>query len=125
MKEFSKYVKIKKIDHQLTDREVFLDLIVSLDKCWGRTQHIEEEMGLGVGTYEEPLYIIIENLLFLYYGEVTASIILWWVFNRFDEGGELCPIIVNTDNNSEQEGKEFLIKTPIQLWKLLQKINKK
>lgn len=122
MKEFSKGVKIKQTIEQPTDKQIFLNLINGLDKCWGRTQYLEEQIMLGISSYEEPLYQIIEDLIFLYYGEFKAGITLWWVFERFDGNGDLLPVTVSIDN--EEEKQEF-IKTPTQLWNFLNSFKQK
>lgn len=120
--EFSKGIKIRQKEYQPTEKEIFLDLIKTLNECWERTKTLEDKIGLGIGSYEEPLYMSIETLFFLYYGELKAMIALWWVFDRFGEKGELLPVILNKDEEGEEE---VFVKTPIQLWNLLEKISKK
>jgi hypothetical protein len=122
MKEFGKGVKVKQTTEQPTDKQIFLSLVNGLDKCWGRTQYLEEQIMLGISSYEEPLYQIIEDLIFLYYGEFKAGIILWWLFDRFDENSDLLPVTVSIDG--EEEKQEF-IKTSIQLWNFLNSFKQK
>ena len=124
MNSFGKGIKIKQSIKHPTEKEIFIDLVSTLDQCWQRTKIVEHEINIGVGNYEEPLYMTIENLFFLYYGDLIASITLWWVFERLDEDGNLLPIVINMDSGLDENGEEVFIKTPLQLWKLLQKINK-
>jgi hypothetical protein len=123
MKEFGKKLNIKHREQEPGDKEIFLDLVVSLDQCWQRTVYMEEHIGLGIASYEESLYDIIENLVFLHFSKWKAEIMLWWVFDRFDEDGNLLPI--NFNDNPEQEFEEISIETPEQLWDLFKKIEKK
>jgi hypothetical protein len=81
---------------------------------------MEEEMGMGVSNYEEPFYLVIENLVFLHYGEWRGHIILWWLFERFDDEGELLAIELNDQDKDSHE--EVLVETPEQLWDLIRKI---
>ena len=81
---------------------------------------MEEEVGMGIANYEESFYIIIENLILLHYGEWKGSIILWWLFERFNNKGELLAIELNNLDESTQ--KELLVETPEQLWDLIKKI---
>jgi hypothetical protein len=37
MKEFGKKLNIKHREQEPGDKEIFLDLVVSLDQCWQRT----------------------------------------------------------------------------------------
>ena len=48
--------------------------------------------------------------------------ILWWLFDRFNDEGELLPIEVTFHNKEDQEPEEHLIENPEQLWDLLKKI---
>jgi hypothetical protein len=116
MKGFGKGVKVKQTTEQPTDKQIFLNLVNSLDKCWDRTQYLEEKIMLGISSYEEPLYQIIEDLIFVYYGEFKAGITLWWIFDRFDEKDDLLPVTVSIDGGEE---KQEFIKTSIQLWNFL------
>lgn len=124
MKPFGKNINIKKRNDEPTEKEVFLDILQIVDDCWKRSNLMEEEMNLGISSYEEPFYITIENLIFLHYGEWKGHMILWWLFERFDDEGELLPIEVNFHNKQEEESEpeEHLIENPEQLWDLLKKI---
>ena len=120
MKPFGKNINIKKRNDEPTEKEVFLDIIQLVDDCWKRSNFMEEEMNLGISSYEESFYLIIENLIFLHYGEWRGHIILWWLFERFNDEGELLAIELNNLDESTQ--KELLVETPEQLWDLIKKI---
>lgn len=124
MKPFGKNINIKKRNDEPTEKEVFLDIIQLVDDCWKRSNFMEEEMNLGISSYEESFYLIIENLIFLHYGEWKGNIILWWLFERLDDEDELLPIEVtlNSENEEESKTEEYLIENPEQLWELLKKI---
>jgi hypothetical protein len=123
MKEFGKKLNIKYREKEPGEKELFIDLISSLNTCWNRTNYLEEHIGLGIAQYEEPLYEIIENLIFTCYPVHQAEIMLWWVFERFDEEGNTLP--VNYSTSSEEEFEEIIVETPEQLWDLIQKIKNK
>ena len=97
MKPFGKNINIKKRNDEPTEKEVFLDILQIVDDCWKRSNLMEEEMNLGISSYEEPFYITIENLIFLHYGEWKGHMILWWLFDRFNDEGELLPIEVTSE----------------------------
>ena len=120
MNPFGKNINIKRRNDEPTEKEIFLEIIQIVDECWKRTNHMEEEMGMGVSNYEEPFYLVIENLVFLHYGEWKGHIVLWWLFERFNEEGELLAIELNDDDSNTTE--EVLVKTPEQLWDLIRKI---
>jgi len=127
MKPFGKNINIKKRNTEPTEKEIFLDIIQTLDECWKRSNFVEGEINLGISLYEEPFYITIENLIYLYYGEWKGDTILWWIFERLNEEGELLPIeiTINLENQEESKTEEHLIENPEQLWGLLKKIENK
>ena len=123
MNPFGKNLNIKRRNDEPTEKEIFLDIILTLDECWTRTNHMEEVLKLGTADYEEPFYIIIENLVFLHYGEWRGHIILWWIFERFNDEGELLPVELNDQDKNTSE--EIFVETPEELWELIKKIELK
>lgn len=122
MKNFGKNVNIKPKQKGLNEKDIFLDMVDLLSECWDRSGQLEEEWGFDVSSYDEPFYLIIENLFYIKYGEWKTDIILWWVYNRFDEEGKLMPVMLNDHIDKIEE--EIFIETPIDLWEFLKRIEK-
>lgn len=122
MKNFGKNVNIKsKKKKDLSEKEIFVEIISLLDECFERSSELEQN-ALNITAYEEPFYIMIENLLFVKYGEWKTDIILWWVYNRFDEEGNVVAIKLNDHIEDKQE--EVIVETTEQLWDFLKRIDK-
>ena len=122
MKNFGKNVNIKpKKQKGLSEKEIFVDIISLLDDCFERSSSLEQH-NLNITSYEEPFYMMIENLLFIKYGEWKTDIILWWVYNRYNEEGEVSPIKLN--DHIENTEEEVLIENSDQLWEFLKRIDK-
>lgn len=122
MKNFGKNVNIKsKKKKDLSEKEIFIDIISLLDDCFERSSELEQN-SLNITAYEEPFYIMIENLLFMNYGEWKTDIILWWVYNRFNEEGNVSAIKLNDHIEDKQE--EVIVETAEQLWDFLKRIDK-
>jgi len=122
MKNFGKNVNIKpKKQKGLSEKEIFIDIVSVLDECFERSVSLEKH-GFGIASYEEPFYIAIENLMFLKYGEWKTDIVLWWIYDRFNEEGELTPIKLN--DHIENKEEDVLIETVDQLWEFLKRIDK-
>jgi hypothetical protein len=121
MKHFGKNVNIKsKKKKVLSEKETLIDIIILLEECFVRSSLLEQN-NLNIMNYEESFYIMIENLLYLKYGEHKTDIILWWIYDRFDEEGELKPIkLISKEDSSE---KEITIQTAEQLWDFLKQID--
>jgi hypothetical protein len=121
MKNFGKNVNIKsKKKKAISEKETLIDIILLLDECFARSSLLEQN-NLNIMNYEESFYVMIENLLYLKYGENKTDIILWWVYDRFDEEGEIKPIkILSKEDNAK---KEIVIQTAEQLYEFLKQID--
>ena len=113
-------IKRRKKD-DFDEKEIFIDVLTTLDECWIRTNYITGKIKLNTTEYEEPFYLIAENLIFLHYGEKLGMIILWWVFERFDEKGKLLPLEFIED---EDKSTKLYLKTAEDLWNFISKLMK-
>ena len=122
MKNFGKNVNIKSKQKGLSEKDIFINVIDILDECWTRSSVLGEEFSMDMSSYDEPFYLMIENLLYIKYGEWKTDVVLWCVYNRFNEKEELMPIKLN--DHVEKTEEEILVETPEQLWEFLKRIDK-
>ena len=122
MKNFGKNVNIKSKQKGLSEKDIFINVVDILDNCWTRTSVLGDEFSMDMSSYDEPFYLMIENLFYIKYGEWKTDIILWWAYNRFDENEELMPIKLN--DHVEKVEEEVFIETPEELWEFLKRIDK-
>ena len=120
---FGKHLNIKSRTKDPTDKDLFTEVVGLVDECWIRSNVIENEFGLGVSDYEEPFYLVIENLIYMHYGEWKGDIMLWWLFERFDEDGSVLPI--NLNDHAKETEEEIFIETVEELWEFIKKIESK
>ena len=120
---FGKHLNIKSRTKNPTDKDLFTEVVRLLDECWIRSNVIENEFGLGILNYDEPFYLIIENLVYMHYGEWKGDIMLWWLFERFDEDGSVLPI--NLNDHAKETEEEVFIETVEELWEFIKKIESK
>ena len=105
------------------NKKTFIKLVDTFDQLVQRTYTVEEDMGIIMERYEEPFYILIESLFYLNYEDWKAELIMWYVYERWDEEGDLLPLSL-TDLDTETE-EEILIKSPSELYDLFKRIEKK
>ena len=122
MKNFGKNVNIKSKQKGLSEKDIFINVIDILDECWTRSSVLGEEFGMDMSSYDEPFYLMIENLFYIKYGEWKTDIVLWWTYNRFNENEELMPVKLN--DHVEKTEEEVFIETPEELWEFLKRIDK-
>ena len=118
-----KHLNIKSRTKDPTEKDLFVEIVNLLDECWTRSNVIEGQFGLGITNYEEPFYIVAENLIYMHYGDWQGDIILWWLFERLDKEGSLLPINLNDHDKKLEE--EVFIETIEELWYFIKKIEKK
>ena len=121
MKNFGKNVNIKSKQKGLSEKDIFINVVDILDNCWTRTSVLGDEFSMDMSSYDEPFYLMIENLFYIKYGEWKTDIILWWVHDRFNEEGEIMPIKLN--DHIENKEEDVLIETTDQLWEFLKKLD--
>ena len=114
-------LKIAKRDRKSNEKDTFIETVILLEHCWLRTNFLHEEVKIDLWNYEENYYKVIENLIFMKYTEDIANLILWYVYDRFDADGKILGIDVTFPG---KEPKLFILKTPVDLWNLVEKINK-
>ena len=122
MKNFGKNVNIKSKQKGLSEKELFIDIVNVFDECNQRTEDLEETYMMGISSYDEAFYLMIENLLYIHYGEWKTDIILWWVYDSFGPEGEIMAIELNDHDSNSAES--VIVETAEQLWSFLKRIDK-
>lgn len=115
--KFSRRISVKPTE-TLSEKEMFVDLITRLDEAWDSSNKLFAKFKINLLEYEEGYFGLIEDLLLMKYGSWKTEIILWFVYGRIDENGEIHPLSLNLEGNEEK----VIIKTPTQLWDLLNRI---
>jgi len=108
-------------NNSFSEKDTFIQTITTMDACWIRTNHLHENVGVDFYNYEEPFFNMIEDLIYLHYGEELGEVILWYVYDRFDADDKLLGVEVTFPGKPP---KVFKLKTPLDLWNLITKIKK-
>jgi hypothetical protein len=132
LKDFGKNLNLKqKQSVSSNTKQFFIDIITLFDGVNQRTVEMDS-FGINMEAYDEGFYILIENLILKTYGEWKTELILWYIYDRFNENEELMPLILQEEeqdeeeqDGEEQDGEEIFVETPEQLWNLIKKIDKK
>ena len=98
------------------DRDFFTNLVTALVEIDSRTE-ILIELGVDLITYEDPYHTIIEGLIFKHYGPIKGEIIMWWLSEKRLPERKNMTLLGN-------DGVDYPINTPIQLYQSLKKVDK-
>jgi hypothetical protein len=117
---FGNKLKIN-LNNKSEEKEMFISIVSTLEQCWLRTNIIHTQLGVDFYNYEQHYFTMIEDLLYLKYGETVSTLVLWYVYDRYDQDGDLLAIDVKIGDKPK---KQYLLKTPLDLWNLVGKILK-
>jgi len=124
IKKFGSKLKIRVSpkDKDLLEKNIFIKSINILEFCVERGNNFLE-LGFDIENIEEPYLDVVELLFGLHFGEWTAELVEWYLFNRVDEDGKIYPLVLSEDE--EDEGEKIMIKNPEEFWDVIQKIKNK
>lgn len=117
---FGNKLKIN-LNNKSEEKEMFISIVSTLEQCWLRTNIIHTQLGVDFYNYEQHYFTMIEDLLYLKYGETISTLVLWYVYDRYNQDGTLLAIDVKIGDKPK---KQYLLKTPLDLWNLVEKILK-
>ena len=120
LNNFGDRLKISR-NKQSQEKDVFVEFVSMLDVCWAKTNFLHDHLKIDFYNYEESYYSIIEDLIYLKYGDEVGALILWYVYDRFDSEGNLQKLEVTIPGKTK---KVYTLKTALDLWDLIDKINK-
>lgn len=96
-------------------RELFVQVITSIEKTNNRSLLLETEFNLSHFVYDEPFHEIIEALLVMLYGENAYSMIMFYLYDRY--GPDNIMIELLNENN-----EPIKLETAYDLYDLIQKM---
>ena len=116
------HIHISKKSKILSEEQMFVNIVYTLELCWGKSNKLYDLFKINILEYEEDYYQVIEGLIQLKYGLWKAEIILWYIFGRIDIDNKMHPLLMQ---NEGEEEKEVFLKTPSELWEFLIELEKK
>ena len=122
MKEFGKYLNLKKKQSPLEENELVCEIIDTYESIANRSNKLYNDYGLEFKDYDEVFLLMIDNLFYLKYGEWKTEIIVWYVWERMDEEGNIGSL--EYENTETGDSKEVIVKCSEDLWDILQEIEK-
>ena len=123
LKNFGKNINLKqKLPSSNNSKAFFIDVVVLFDAICQRTTEMDS-FGINMEMYDDAFFVLIENLILKQYGEWKTELVMWYVYDRFNENEELMPLMIQEEGKEEEE--EVFIESPEQLWDLIKKLEKK
>lgn len=93
----------------VNDESVFCLIVNKLDSAHKDDESLFELAGIDLTKSKNNLWVVIETLLKLYYGESSFDLIMWWILDRFNPDGKVVPW-------EDENGKTYSIITAKDLY---------
>ena len=110
--------KRKKKNENDKKREIFFQLINSIDQINVRQSLIFADLRVDFSTYDEKFFEVIDGLIHMSFGKQCSDLIGFYLYDRFNVDGSMIPILT-------EDGRELYLNDPYELWDLMKLINKK
>ena len=124
MNTFGKHLVVKKQLSPIHEKEIFCEIIDLYEDVALRGIDLTRNTGINLDGYNEDFYLIIENLIYVKYGEWKSEIITWYIWERKDIiTGEIG--IMEITNEDTDKTREVIIKCSEDLWDVLDELSKK
>ena len=112
------YVRRKKKTQSDKKKEMFVQMINSLDEIFVRQGLMYADMDMDMFKYDEKFLAVIDVMFYLHFGEPCSEVVAFYLYDRQNPDGTLNPILDENDT-------EILLQNPHDLWNLLIMINPK
>ena len=101
------------------ERDLFCEILQNLQFVNARTMGMKHDYKVNMMEYDDPFYVVIENLFKLHYTQEQRNLINWWLYDKFLPSGE---VLILTNKETEEI---IPSDTPQDIWDLLQDYEKK
>ena len=108
-------VKRKKRTELDIERDLFFNIIMSLERLNARSNILASDLDIDLVKYDEVFYNAIDKLLLLKYGKEISEIIFFYVYDRIDEEGNITYL-------NDTNGNPVILENVNDLWYLIQNI---
>jgi hypothetical protein len=95
-------------DVYVTKENIFINFVKKLEEAFETENKIYEAGRIELGPVTEPLWLVLEDVFKLLYGEDIRDLIWWYIFFRIGEDGKVIPFI--------DDDKEYIFKNAQELW---------
>lgn len=107
--------KRKKKNDSEKKRELFFQIIHSMEEMNVRQSILFADLTLDFSSYDEMFFKVIDQLILLHFGKKAANLIDFYLYERINPDGTINPVY-------SENGDELYINDAYQLWDLIQVI---
>ena len=101
------------------EKDLFCEILQNLHFVNSRTMGMKHDYKVNMMDYDDPFYVIIDNLIKLNYTLEQQNIINWWLYEKFLPTGDSLNLL---DKNTDEE---IPTDTPEDIFEILNDLEKK
>ena len=101
------------------EKELFCEALQNLQFVNSRTMGMKHDYKINMMEYDDPFYVVLENMFQLHYTQEQRNLINWWLYDKFLPTGE---VLILTHKETEEV---IPSDTPEEIWELIQEQNAK
>ena len=114
-------ISTKEVDKKVMNKSLFLNIIKNLKSIEERRDFMQDEIGMDMTTYEDKFFQVIEDLFKLSFNKPQIIIIQAYIYEATRPDDWNGTVTIEVENKSV---KTFDLKTPEQLWSVVQLLGK-
>ena len=96
------------------EKELFCEALQNLQFVNSRTMGMKHDYKINMMEYDDPFYVVLENMFQLHYTQEQRNLINWWLYDKFLPTGE---VLILTHKETEEV---IPSDTPEEIWDLIQ-----
>ena len=109
-------IKRKKKNQSEKKRELFVQIINSIEEIIVRSKLVYGEMMVDFSNYDEKFLSVIDSLIYLHFGQGPFELISWYIYERMNPDGTANFLL-------DEMGNEIARENPYKLYDLICKVN--
>ena len=113
-------IRIKELDKESMNKKLFVQIVKQLRKIEDRRDFMAEEIGMDMTTYEDQFFRVIEDLMKMCFNKEQLSLVQMYLYQLVPDKEWDGNITISV---GKQE-KTVKFKTPIDVWKVINKYSK-
>lgn len=90
-------------------KQDFINLINTFEELWKRQNDFKELFKIDFDTYDDKFFRLIEKLIYFSFSIPVAEAILFYIYSRFDDEGNIIPF-------TDEDNKSHKFESPEDLW---------
>ena len=110
-------IRVKSPDKETMNKKLFIEVLNQMRQIEERRDFMQEEIGMDMTAYEDQFFVVIENLMKMYFSKEQLALIQMYLYQLIPDKDWDGTITI--EKNKQEEVLEF--KKPEDVWNVIKK----